>query len=240
MSSRVRALLQFLGRAAAIQTLMIKSGLPRVVVIGNLVLIWTDQAAEVDKGFLVLVAQEQLLEPPFVRHGETWKDKEGKGGVYSAFPKETGKREEIQESTHTEVLGVPRGKGAISEQIASLRETWKETLKHFGIERGISIVEESLMGRFLQLCGFETVDLALRGARFEAKTERFDPANHVSIGRVLQRGRIDKFANLGAQKPKTEREQQKKVVQRAAALDGLGRPMFDDDGNPIDYTSTTE
>lgn len=66
-------------------------------------------------------------------------------------------------------------------------------------------MEELEITRALQSQGFEIVELALFGARHEEKTQSFDPGKHVSIRRVLGKdaqgqSRIDKFANLGAQK----------------------------------------
>lgn len=87
--------------------------------------------------------------------------------------------------------------------LEALFSTWLGTLKHFKIERSLSESEKLEIARATQRHGTEITDLALYGARYEAKTDNFDPRQHVSIQRVLKPdrngvSRLDKFANLGA------------------------------------------
>lgn len=83
--------------------------------------------------------------------------------------------------------------------LEKLISTWKETLKHFGINRDTGLHYGAEIGRAVQAFGAESVKLALIGARYEKGSEGFNPKNHISIHRVLDPARIEKFINLGAQ-----------------------------------------
>lgn len=90
------------------------------------------------------------------------------------------------------------------EVLRKCKEAWTQTLRRFGIERNLIASEEVEIARAVQKHGADTVELALYGAGFEPRTERFDPKNFVRISRVLRpdpRGeeRIDRFVNLGSQ-----------------------------------------
>jgi hypothetical protein len=94
------------------------------------------------------------------------------------------------------------------KELRACKEQWLQTLRHFGIHRGISMLEEVEIAKAIQRHGYEMVELALFGARFEPRTPEFNPANYVGIGRVLTRDdegreRVDRFANLGSQRRKT-------------------------------------
>lgn len=100
--------------------------------------------------------------------------------------------------------------GGEFSEIGKLKETWIQTLAHFGItDRKISPMEEQMIARAIQRWGVETTDQALYGARFEKATEKWNPKEHVSLSRILERDkqgnwRVDKFANLGAQQAKSD------------------------------------
>lgn len=82
---------------------------------------------------------------------------------------------------------------------------WGETLTRFGIRRDPKR-DEIQIARLVQAKGAEDSRLALLGAGFEAKTEKFDPAKHVSIRRVADSRLFEKFVNLGAQYVPASRE----------------------------------
>jgi hypothetical protein len=98
------------------------------------------------------------------------------------------------------------------EHIEACKETWKQTLKAFQVKRNPSAEEETQITRSIQSQGFEYTNLTLLGARFETKTENYDPKKNVSITRVLF-GRNkqgipfhEKLSNLGAQNSEQTRE----------------------------------
>jgi len=119
--------------------------------------------------------------------------------TYEEVKKERSVCVEAQTNTQT----AERQKPDLS-RLEAVFETWKGTLKHFKIVRdNLTDDEKQAIARAVQRHGVEIVDMALYGARYEAKTENFDPGQHVSIQRVLKPdrngvSRLDKFANLGA------------------------------------------
>jgi hypothetical protein len=95
------------------------------------------------------------------------------------------------------------------------------TLKHFGISKTALLADHGSIARAIQRFGFERVRAALVGARFEEKTERFNPAKHYSLARILDHRKLEKFENLGfqAQPKKTEDDwnsEKWKEIRRAA------------------------
>lgn len=235
MSSRLKAFVCFLASSPLFAEVAKEARTSRAEAVAFCLKLWAgEEMLEFnEKALLDAVKKSGLYDPPQVRNNATSLSGEGKGGV-SFFSKEAGK--EIQKNPNTGKEGGAGGQGVFREHIVLLKQTWQETMRHYGIERGISVVEESMMARWLGLTGFETVNLALKGARYEAKTDKFDPSKHLSITRVLDRARIDKFANLGAQKAVAPEAKMRGI--RGGITDNLGRPMFDEGGNPIDYPNT--
>ncbi len=90
---------------------------------------------------------------------------------------------------------------------------WKETLEHFGISKDPKLDEVQIC-RMIQSQGESQTELALLGARFEAKTSTFDPADYISIRRIAKPDVFDKLANLGAK----EMTRRRKAVDAAQAV----------------------
>lgn len=102
----------------------------------------------------------------------------------------------------------PRTFPVDASEIAQCAEIWGETLTVFGINKEPSS-DQFEIARLLQTHGFTNTKLALLGVRFEAKTEKFDPKQHVSIRRLRKPDLFEKFVNLGAREdvaPKKSRE----------------------------------
>ena len=100
--------------------------------------------------------------------------------------------------------------------------TWLGTLEHFGIKRALNPREELEIARNVQKYGAEYVELALYGARWEPKTETFDPKNFVSLRRVFGRDKqgfdlIDRFVNLGAPKRQHENHERARMESQSTA-----------------------
>lgn len=109
-------------------------------------------------------------------------------------------------NTHTHTKAVSP-KSSLREQIQIAYLTWCETLKHLGVaSRSINPAQERSLQLGIHSLGLETVCLALEGARYEQKSERFDPRAHLSIDRVLHRDRAtgktqwEKFQNLALER----------------------------------------
>jgi hypothetical protein len=88
------------------------------------------------------------------------------------------------------------------EEYMACEKVWKETLEHFGIYRPVLPFEKMKISRLIKQYDYVSVIYALTGARFEAKTENFNPANHVGLSRIEQAHIFEKFVNLAAQKKK--------------------------------------
>lgn len=93
-------------------------------------------------------------------------------------------------------------KSASTDELEACVKTWVGTCQHFGISKIVADHERTEIFRAMQRFGAEYVDLALFGARFEKPTEGFNPADHLSLGRIFGRNKsgvlqIEKFNNLG-------------------------------------------
>lgn len=104
------------------------------------------------------------------------------------------------------------GSTVTKEEIEAGKEVWRETLKAFQVRKNLSPQDESQIARAIGEYGLEYTKLALLGARFEPKTENYDPRKYVSITRVLfgrnKQGipHHEKLSNLGAQNSEHERQ----------------------------------
>lgn len=80
-------------------------------------------------------------------------------------------------------------------------EVWAETLKRFKAQRPILPAEKAAIGRAIMANENdpEPVKLALYGARFEQGSDKFNPAQHLSVHRVLDPKNFARFASIGAQ-----------------------------------------
>lgn len=92
------------------------------------------------------------------------------------------------------------------EELKRLAWEWKTTLKHFKAERELIPGEDLEIARAASRYGAENVRLALVGARFEEKTETFDPGKNLKLQRILGRQQFDKLVTLGAQNKPQERD----------------------------------
>ncbi len=91
------------------------------------------------------------------------------------------------------------GVGGLAECIGELQATYD----HFRIARQAKCDEVDL-ARGIRMHSFEKLRLAIIGARYEPKTERFDPARGFNLARLLnpaKREIFDKCVSLGAQDP---------------------------------------
>lgn len=76
-------------------------------------------------------------------------------------------------------------------------EEWGHTLKHFQITKDPRR-DEVPIARLIQKHGLESVTQAIIGAKYEHKSENFDPSKHVSIHRLSKPNIFDKLQNLGS------------------------------------------
>ena len=101
-------------------------------------------------------------------------------------------------------------------------ETWEKTLTYFKQPRVITIRERMTIERAILREGVGPVLHALLGARFEPKNESFDPADHVSLDRVLLHKNFLRFVGLGARQE--ARAQRRELAPVAVQNDEPGAP----------------
>ncbi len=71
---------------------------------------------------------------------------------------------------------------------------WLDTLRHFRSQPTDLLPEEQeLIARSIQRWGKNAVIFALKGKRLEKKDDRYDPADHLSLKRVLNHRETEKF-----------------------------------------------
>lgn len=122
-------------------------------------------------------------------------------------------------------LNPPITGSSIEECVA----VWSKTLERFNAQRPILPAEKAAIGRAIQANESEPVKLALYGARFETGSESFNPAQHLSVHRVLDSKNFARFASIGAQeKRKREKPKETPVLP----------PMLED--QPKTFKSTEE
>lgn len=108
---------------------------------------------------------------------------------------EEGKKERRKEETSN-----------LGSQIETCCQTWKETLSHRGLSRELYAFEKAKVGRFIQQFGVEAATHALYGFRFEEPFDGFNPKGHLTLDRVFDREKIEKWINLGAMNAPKRRE----------------------------------
>lgn len=84
-------------------------------------------------------------------------------------------------------------------------EEWGKTLFYHKIQKDPKF-DELNIARLIQSHGVEKTYLALLGARFEEKSQDYDPSKHVNILRLFTPKVFETFVNLGAQHKPTTRE----------------------------------
>lgn len=84
---------------------------------------------------------------------------------------------------------------------------WGETLTVWGIPESAAKSDEMEIGRLIVSKGFKNTCYALLGARYEEKTNSFNPAKHPSISRFWKTSNFSTFVKLGmaAESQKAER-----------------------------------
>lgn len=96
---------------------------------------------------------------------------------------------------------VAERKPLADQDLEDCYRAWLETLRHFKTPRtNILTDEQTLIVRAVQRAGSaKAVAFALRGLQHEAKSEEYNPANFVNLGRVLDPKHFNRFMNLGIQ-----------------------------------------
>src|ERR1700686_2397813 len=80
---------------------------------------------------------------------------------------------------------------------------WQSVLQRFGAIRSIGPYEELDLARAIQRFGSEHVLLALLGAENDPSSETYHPGDFLSLKRILDPEKFERFVNIGAQIKKT-------------------------------------
>jgi DNA-binding transcriptional regulator YhcF (GntR family) len=83
------------------------------------------------------------------------------------------------------------------EILSECISVWGKTLEFFKVSKD-PWLDETGVARLVLVRGHENTKLALLGARFESKTETFDPGQHISIRRISKPDVFEKLVNLGS------------------------------------------
>jgi 5-methylcytosine-specific restriction endonuclease McrA len=129
------------------------------------------------------------------------KDKEEEKDKEQEKDKDPDPKTSAASSPPSERVASTEGFAVRPEDIDSCRDAWLATLRHFRAARGNLLAHEAtLIVRALQRYqSVKAVVWALEGARYEPKTEKFDPAGYIQIERVLDPSKFTRFMNLGLQ-----------------------------------------
>jgi hypothetical protein len=92
-----------------------------------------------------------------------------------------------------------------TEQITQLKAIWLETIQSFNSSvKTLPLQTDIELGRLVQINGYEQTRLALLGARFEERTENFDPSKNLNIRRFFKQNIFEKFVILGQRPERVE------------------------------------
>lgn len=135
------------------------------------------------------------------------KDKEKEKDTYTDKDTDKEKDKEKEESCQKYVaqpqikVPIPPPDNTLAQQIESLVEIYRETLRHFGQRRTLLETEKLAIGRAIQQYkSAKGVELALIGARYEPRSEKFNPADWVDLNRYLDPKNFKRFMGYGVKR----------------------------------------
>lgn len=86
----------------------------------------------------------------------------------------------------------------LTQDVKLCLEEYSTTLAYFKIPGSPSLRSETQIARLGARWGFQDLRLAIVGMRDEARSDKYNPADHVSIDRLGDEKNFEKFRNLGA------------------------------------------
>lgn len=105
--------------------------------------------------------------------------------------------------------------GAIPAGYTECLDEYALTLERYAISKDPRADELDLL-RLLKVHGYEQTRLALIGARFEPRTDKFDPAKYFSLRRIAEPKNFSRFVNLGAQQQSATQIDRDKILRDQA------------------------
>lgn len=110
--------------------------------------------------------------------------------------------------------------GELQGQVKEASKAWEDCLKKHGAERVLFPYEHTEIARNIQARGIEAVQLAILGQKYEPESAEFKPSRHLSLKRLFDPQKFDRFVNLGAQARKklSEREAEQTRLNEMTAM----------------------
>lgn len=81
---------------------------------------------------------------------------------------------------------------------ANIVSQWEQTLTHYGLRPNWQRDESPLMRLFLKVRDWGRIESAIVGFRNEEKSDKYDPARHCNVMRMLNTDKFVKLETLGA------------------------------------------
>jgi len=97
----------------------------------------------------------------------------------------------------------------LRSDINKCKQLWQQSLAKWGAPRPI-LNDEVGIAQAIQLHGAQAVMMALVGSKYEPATDSFNPGQHLSLVRVFDPRKIEKFINLGAAAIEKKRKEKAK------------------------------
>lgn len=111
--------------------------------------------------------------------------------------------------------------------LARCLDEYLETLKQYGIN-STSAQADISMARLLKAHPVEDLVFAIQGMRYEKRTDKYNPANHVTIRRLMKADAFEYLRNLGARHAvRTGDESNSKILQRGDESSNGADPSLD-------------
>jgi hypothetical protein len=111
----------------------------------------------------------------------------------------------------------------LKEDVIECIDAWRDVLRKFGADRPIMETEKLSIARMIQQHGKEFVILSLLGAKYEPASEGFNPARFLSLKRIFDPTKFERFVTLGS-RAKNQLEEKHRPVVVEEPEDDKGAP----------------
>ncbi len=142
----------------------------------------------------------------------------------------------VEEEVGVEVRDSSFQKGGVGEnktlklqmEIAQAEAAWLDCLAFHGAARPILATDQTVLTRNIQQRKIEAVLLAIAGMKHEPANDGFKPSNFISLSRLFDPEKFERFVNLGAA-AKNKQEAKKRADAHRLQLMTNDTPPTDDE-----------
>ena len=92
------------------------------------------------------------------------------------------------------------------------KTAWTECLSKHGAERELFTWEELELARSIQRFSIEAVLLAILGQAHEPGNEEYKPSRYLSLRRLFDPDKLERYVSLGAQVRRQEQERERAIA----------------------------